>query len=73
MAAWIAEEYTMEVIAVEEAFSVPELIPWPGEARMPADWGQEWGRRLADFTELRLADMDEHGVDMQILRSPHPA
>jgi 2,3-dihydroxybenzoate decarboxylase len=68
----ITEECTMKVIAVEEAFSVPELIPWPGEARMPADWGQEWGRRLADFTELRLADMDEHGVDMQVLSLTSP-
>ncbi|MFE7897255.1 amidohydrolase family protein [Streptomyces sp. NPDC057424] len=62
----------MKVIAVEEAFSVPELIPWPGEARMPPGWGEEWGRRLADFTELRLADMDEHGVDMQILSLTSP-
>jgi 2,3-dihydroxybenzoate decarboxylase len=62
----------MKVIAVEEAFSVPELIPWPGEARMPPGWGQEWGRRLADFTELRLADMDEHGVDMQVLSLTSP-
>ncbi|MEU4345686.1 amidohydrolase family protein [Nocardia sp. NPDC023852] len=61
-----------KVIAVEEAFSVPELIPWPGEARMPAGWGQEWGRRLADITQLRLADMDEHGVDMQVLSLTSP-
>ncbi|HET6705423.1 hypothetical protein [Amycolatopsis sp.] len=54
----------LKVIAVEEAFSVPELIPWPGEARMPPGWGKEWGRRLADLTQLRLADMDEHGIDM---------
>ena len=60
------------MIAVEEAFSVPELILWPGEARMPADWVQEWGRRLADITELRLADMDEHGVDVQVLSLTTP-
>jgi len=62
----------LKVIAVEEAFSVPELIPWPGKAQMPPGWGQEWGRRLADITELRLADMDEHGVDMQVLSLTSP-
>ncbi|MGC7101351.1 amidohydrolase family protein [Amycolatopsis lurida] len=62
----------MKVIAIEEAFSVPELIPWPGEARMPPGWGEEWGRRLADITELRLADMDEHGVDVQVLSLTSP-
>lgn len=62
----------MKVIAVEEAFSVPELIPWPGKAPMPADWVREWGRRLADITELRLADMDEHGVDVQVLSLTSP-
>jgi 2,3-dihydroxybenzoate decarboxylase len=62
----------MKVIAIEEAFSVPKLIPWPGEARMPADWVLDWGRRLADITQLRLADMDEHGVDMQVLSLTSP-
>lgn len=64
--------HDLKVIAVEEAFSVPELIPWPGKAQMPPGWGQEWGRRLADITELRLADMDEHGVDVQVLSLTSP-
>ncbi|MEV6605835.1 amidohydrolase family protein [Kutzneria sp. NPDC051319] len=64
----------MRVIALEEAFSVPEVIPWPGPAGagMPARWAEEWGRRLPDLTELRLADMDEHGVDVQVLSLTSP-
>ena len=26
-----------------------------------------WRRRLPDFTEYRLPDMDKHGIDMQVL------
>ncbi|QNP76188.1 amidohydrolase [Streptomyces roseirectus] len=62
----------MKVIAIEEAYSVPELIPWPGPVRVPPGLEEEWGRRLADFTELRLADMDEHGVDVQVLSLTPP-
>jgi 2,3-dihydroxybenzoate decarboxylase len=34
---------------------------------IPDRWIEEWSRRLADLTELRLADMDANGVDMQVL------
>ena len=33
---------------------------------------QEWSRRLADLTELRLADMDANGVDVQVLSLSTP-
>jgi 2,3-dihydroxybenzoate decarboxylase len=64
----------MRVIALEEAFSAPDLLPWPGPAAvgMPPRWVGEWGRRLPDFTELRLADMDAHGVDVQVLSLTSP-
>ncbi len=65
----------MRVIAVEEAFSVPGLMPEPagmGPLDLPGDWWQDWSRRLADLTELRLADMDEHGVDVQVLSLTSP-
>jgi hypothetical protein len=44
----------MRVIALEEAFLVPGLIPPPpaeDAARFPA----EWWRRLPDVADLRLA------------------
>ncbi|GAA3435071.1 amidohydrolase family protein [Kutzneria kofuensis] len=63
----------MRVIAVEEAFSVPEVISWPpAGAGMPERWIREWGRRLPDLAELRLADMDAHGVDVQVLSMTSP-
>jgi 2,3-dihydroxybenzoate decarboxylase len=65
----------MGVIAVEEAFSVPDVIPWvtPSQPDGTAHrWFTEWGRRLADMVELRLADMDAHGVDVQVLSLTSP-
>ncbi len=62
----------MRVIAVEEAFSVPGAIAEESGIRqhdiaVPGPMAQEWFRRLDDLTELRLADMDTNGVDMQVL------
>ena len=59
----------MRVIAIEEAFSFPGVTPpfRPGAAGVSGHWLQEWSRRLADTAELRLADMDAHGVDIQVL------
>ena len=62
----------MRIIAVEEAFSVPGVIAEVTAIRqhdiaVPGPMAAEWFRRLDDLTELRLADMDAHGVDMQVL------
>jgi 2,3-dihydroxybenzoate decarboxylase len=68
----------MTLIALEEAFTIPAL-----SARHPmvsqldgvpvAPWfGHHVGPRLPDFTELRLADMDANGVDMQVLSLTAP-
>ncbi|WP_026468320.1 amidohydrolase family protein [Amycolatopsis balhimycina] len=66
----------MRVIAVEEAFSVPGAIKQEGSIRqgfaVPGPTAQEWFRRLADLAELRLADMDANGVDMQVLSLASP-
>lgn len=65
----------MHVIAVEEAFSLPDVVPWtlPDHPDLPPDQVlKEWGSRLADVTELRLADMDAHGVDVQVLSLTSP-
>lgn len=61
----------MRYIALEEAFSIPEL-----EARQPAlpdrgrfkpEYEDAWSRKLADFTEFRLPEMGATGIDMQVL------
>ncbi|MHA3019740.1 amidohydrolase family protein [Mycobacterium sp. BMJ-28] len=62
----------MRIIAVEEAFSVPGAIAEEAAIRrhgiaVPGPMAAEWFRRLDDVTELRLADMDANGVDMQVL------
>ncbi|MEI4271167.1 amidohydrolase family protein [Klenkia sp. LSe6-5] len=59
----------MRIVAVEEAFSVPGVTPelfGPGIG-LPEVWAREWRTRLGDIGELRLADMDAHGVDVQVL------
>jgi 2,3-dihydroxybenzoate decarboxylase len=65
----MVREEIMRVIAIEEAFSVPGVTPPLSRDFMPISdrWLEEWSRRLADVAELRLADMDAHGVDMQVL------
>lgn len=66
----------MRVVAVEEAFTLPGAIRQEGQVRqgfaVPAEMSQEWFRRLADIAELRIADMDSNGVDMQILSFATP-
>ena len=66
----------MRVVAVEEAFSVPGVIKQEGSIRqgfaVPGPTAQEWFRRLADLAELRLADMDANGVDVQVLSLASP-
>jgi hypothetical protein len=50
----------MRVIVIEEALSVPGAIRQEATIRqrfpVPTSMAQEWFRRLADTTELRLAD-----------------
>ena len=66
----------MRYIALEEAFFIPELgerqpMPNDGVARLPTRWNAEvaerFAARLPDFTEYRLPEMDDAGIDMQIL------
>jgi 2,3-dihydroxybenzoate decarboxylase len=61
----------MRYIAIEEAFSIPEL-----EDRHPSPWRgflfsqshiTDWARKLPDFTEYRLPEMDAAGIDVQVL------
>ncbi|MFJ5686116.1 amidohydrolase family protein [Streptomyces sp. NPDC093099] len=66
----------MKIIALEEAFSVPGMATAGASLHQPTKFRPsvlaEFERRLPDFNELRLKDMDEHGVDMQVLSLTNP-
>ncbi|MFJ8777823.1 amidohydrolase family protein [Streptomyces sp. NPDC102476] len=69
-------EEKMRIVAVEEAFAVPGAIRQEEAIRqhmaVPEAMKQEWFRRLDDLTDLRLADMDANGVDVQVLSYSTP-
>jgi 2,3-dihydroxybenzoate decarboxylase len=61
----------MRYVALEEAFSIPELDgrqppPWPAN-RFSRRSLADWARKLPDFTEFRLPEMDAAGIDVQVL------
>lgn len=65
----------MKLIALEEAFWYDKLTTDGSPlSRVPvkSEVLADWRRRLADFTELRLPEMDKHGVDMQVLSLTSP-
>lgn len=64
----------MRIIAMEEAFSVDGLLPPPPGEVFPVrpEFFADWNRRLPDLMDLRLADMDAHGVDVQVLSYTSP-
>jgi 2,3-dihydroxybenzoate decarboxylase len=65
----------MRLVALEEAFWYEKLATKgsplshvPVKKALLADWQ----RKLTDFTEFRLPEMDRHGVDMQVLSLSSP-
>lgn len=62
-------------IALEEHFAIPETINPEHDARY-AGWFATWPeikRRLLDLEELRLPEMDRHGIELVILGLHNPA
>jgi 2,3-dihydroxybenzoate decarboxylase len=59
----------VKIIALEEAFAIPEFlarqVPMGGITE--PKWFEEWNRRLVDFAEERVPDMDKYGIDVQVL------
>jgi len=67
----------MRYIALEEAFFISELADLqPAHQRlmqlMKPEFADRYQRRLPDFTEYRLTEMDEAGIDMQVLSLTSP-
>ncbi len=67
----------MRYIALEEAFFIPELADLLPAHRqlmqlLRPDVGERYERRLPDFTEYRLAEMDDAGIDIQALSLTSP-
>jgi len=62
-------------IALEEHFAIPETISSTHDAKYTS-WFPAWPdikRRLLDLQELRLPEMDKHGIEMVILALHNPA
>ena len=62
-------------IALEEHFAIPETINPAHDARY-ASWFPAWPdikRRLLDLEQMRLPEMDKHGIELVILGLHNPA
>src|SRR5438270_2498449 len=61
----------MRYIALEEAFFIAALAERQPMPALPLAFKPEFGEqirnRLTDFTEYRLPEMDEAGIDIQVL------
>ena len=64
----------MKTIGLEEHFITPELFGYSASTKNvagPGAW-EDATRRLTDFLELRIPEMNEHGLDIQVLSLTSP-
>jgi len=64
----------MKTIGLEEHFMMAEMFGYSASTKNvagPGAW-EDATRRLTDFLELRIPEMDEHGLDMQVLSLTSP-
>jgi 2,3-dihydroxybenzoate decarboxylase len=57
----------MRYIALEEAFFIPELAERQPIPTLPLTFNEHIRLRLIDFSEYRLSEMDNAGIDIQVL------
>jgi 2,3-dihydroxybenzoate decarboxylase len=65
----------MKIIALEESFWYEKLATegsTVAHVRVKSAVAADWQRKLIDFTEYRLPDMDRNGVDVQVLSLTSP-
>jgi predicted TIM-barrel fold metal-dependent hydrolase len=62
----------VRTIALEEHFWTPELAGQTGDRALAA-FGPQLADQLKDLAQLRLADMDVSGIDVQVLSHVAPA
>jgi len=65
----------MKIIALEESFWYEKLTTegsTVSHVQVKSAVAADWQRKLVDFTEYRLPDMDRNGVDVQVLSLTSP-
>jgi 2,3-dihydroxybenzoate decarboxylase len=65
----------VKIIALEESFWYEKLATegsTVSHVRVKSAVAADWQRKLVDFSEYRLPDMDRNGVDMQVLSLTSP-
>ena len=60
------------IIAIEEHYADPELVKHFPAGAQPGVLGPI-GKRIHDLTDVRIKEMDEAGIDMQVLSHGAPA
>jgi predicted TIM-barrel fold metal-dependent hydrolase len=72
------EHMTMKIIAIEEAFAYPPAEEATGgglggiAVMRDSPWFQSIQKKLVDLADIRLADMDAAGIDVQVISYTAP-
>ncbi len=65
----------MKIVALEESFWYEKLAAEGSrvsDVKVKSAVAADWQRKLVDFSEYRLPDMDRNAVDMQVLSLTSP-